>query len=118
MRNKEFYILFIDHQIGDVPTRFEECVNSIIEKLRLDYFRNKSLRIAEHTLLILTEEIITDRYPGITSWIEDAISVLSEKDPFFISYEKLEVFVFIPDEKRKKQLIEKYDELKYYMPIK
>lgn len=114
MSKKEFYILFFDLGIGKFRHDFDKNVNAIIDKLRLEYFKNCSFKISEHTLLIVTKENIIDNYPNLESWIDDIVCELS-KNNFYIEQHDFTTYIFNPDEKKKKELIDNYNELKYYI---
>lgn len=79
MNNKKFHIVFFDERVNDNQYSFSENVCAIIEKLRLEYYRNKSLKTSEHSLLIVTDENIKEGYPNIETYIFDIVHELSKK---------------------------------------
>jgi hypothetical protein len=114
MTLKNWHLIVFDRAIGCKEYAFSEMVGKVIEKLRLVYFRNCSLKLSEHTLLIITEKDILDSYPNIESWIDDIMCDLSEKDLRFLDF-KYELFFLTPDEKLKTRIKNKYSEEKHYM---
>src|SRR5690554_3228238 len=117
MKNK-FYIIFFDLKLNSSSFQYPANVDAIIEGLRLDYFRNRSMKISDKTLLIATEDDIIDTYPNIDSWIEEIIISLSDEKGFIaVEFEAIEWHIFKPDEKKINELKDRFLEVGLYLEI-
>lgn len=117
MKNK-FYIIFFDLKLNSSSFQYPANVDAIIEGLRLDYFRNRSMKISDKTLLIVTKDDIIDTYPNIDSWIEEIIISLSDEKGFIADeFEAIEWHIFRPDEKKINELKDRFLEVGLYLEI-
>ena len=116
MKRKQNYIIFFDLTLNGSGHKFPENVHAIIEELRSNYFRNKSLCISDQTLLIVTEEDILDGYPNMSSWIEDIAISLSDNARFIIEdFREVEWYIFKPTERKMEELEKRFPEIKLYL---
>jgi|SRR5690554_6965893 len=114
MKSK-FYIIFFDLKLNSSGIHYPANVYAVIEELRLNYFRNKSMKISDKTLLVVTEEEIIDTYPNINSWIEDIIIDLSDGEGFIVDeFEEVEWHIFRPDEEKIKEIVGQYEEARLF----
>lgn len=105
MLKKEIYIITFDLKLNSLGNTFPDNVYAIIEELRLDYFKNESLKISDKAILIATEEDILNGYPNISSWIEDITISLTDKSKFISEdFEEVQWFIFTPDENKIEKL--------------
>lgn len=114
MKNK-FYIIFFDLKLNSSRIHYPANVYAVIEELRLNYFRNKSMKISDKTLLVVTEEEIIDTYPNISSWIEDITISLTDKNRFIDEdFKHVQWFIFTPDDDKIEELKNSSLEIEFF----
>lgn len=113
-----FYVIFFDLKLDSYGYHYPANVYAIIEELRLNYFKNKSIKISDKTLLIVTEDEIIDTYPNINSWIEDIIIDLSDGKGFIVDeFKEVEWHIFTPDEEKIKEYEKEFADVRLYLNV-
>lgn len=81
MKNTNYTLAFFDNKL-DCNDVDEDFIQAIIELLRTETFRNKSIQISKNTLLIRVFDVDFNSYPYPNDQIDDAISELIHKKIF------------------------------------
>lgn len=81
MKNTNYILAIFDTKL-DCYNVDEVFIQAIIELLRTETFRNKSIQISKNTLLIRVFDVDFNSYPYPKNQIDDSISELIQKEIF------------------------------------